>query len=51
VIRSVVDDSVEIGPDSRVGGPEDIAILGRQAKLPAGSTVRAGGRFPDENDD
>ena len=49
VIRSVVDDSVDIGADSKVGGQEDIAMLGRQAKLPAGSTIPAGGRFPDED--
>ncbi|HEU5265064.1 MAG TPA: sugar phosphate nucleotidyltransferase [Jatrophihabitans sp.] len=47
VIRSVLDDSVEVGADAEVGGADAIAMLGRQAHLPAGSRIPAGGRFPD----
>ncbi|MDQ3734121.1 MAG: glucose-1-phosphate adenylyltransferase [Actinomycetota bacterium] len=47
VVRSILDQGVEIGTDVRVGGDGDIALVGGEAQVPAGTVVPAGGRFPE----
>ena len=44
--RSIIDQGVEIGAASRVGGAGDIALIGGESNLAAGSAVVAGGRVP-----
>jgi glucose-1-phosphate adenylyltransferase len=48
VERAVLDDGVEIGADARVGGPGSTALVGRRSHVPPGSSVPAGGRYPEE---
>lgn len=50
VVRSVIDHGVEIGADARIGGDGDIALVGGQARLPAGASVAAGGRYPETSE-
>nr|MBA3279680.1 glucose-1-phosphate adenylyltransferase [Geodermatophilaceae bacterium] len=47
VVRSIIDQDVEIGADARIGGDGDIALVGGQSKLPKGTVVRPGGRYPE----
>ena len=49
VERAILDDGVEVGVDARVGGPGDIALVGRRSEVPAGSSVPAGGRYPEDS--
>jgi ADP-glucose pyrophosphorylase len=49
VVRTVVDEDVEIGADATVGEPDgEIALVGEDVE-PAGS-VAAGGRHPEVED-
>lgn len=50
VRRAVVDDSVDIGANAQVGGAGDITLLGSQARIPEGTHISPGERFPDEAD-
>jgi glucose-1-phosphate adenylyltransferase len=47
VTRSVLDDGVDVGRGASVGGDGDITLVGRRAKVKAGSQVAAGARLPD----
>jgi glucose-1-phosphate adenylyltransferase len=47
VTRAVLDDRVEVGERAVVGGDGDVTLVGRQARVPAGSEVPAGARLPD----
>jgi glucose-1-phosphate adenylyltransferase len=47
VERAILDDGVEIGADARVGGPGSTALVGRRSRVEPGSTVAAGGRYPE----
>ena len=47
VTRAVLDDRVEVGEKATVGGEGDITLVGRQARVEAGSEVAAGARLPD----
>jgi len=48
VVRAVIDTAVEIGAGARIGAADgDIALVGRQASVPAGTTVPTGGRYPE----
>ena len=47
VTRAVLDDGVEVGEKARVGGDGDITLVGRRARVEAGSEVAAGARLPD----
>ena len=47
VVRSIIDQDVEIGADARIGGDGDIALVGGQSKLPKGTVVPPGGRYPE----
>jgi len=53
VVRAIVDQEVEIGADSRIGGDAasegdaEIALIGGQEHLPPGTVVPAGGRYPE----
>jgi glucose-1-phosphate adenylyltransferase len=49
VERAVLDDGVEIGAGARVGGPGSTALVGRRATVAPGSSVPAGGRYPQED--
>jgi glucose-1-phosphate adenylyltransferase len=51
VERAIVDDNVVIGSDAQVGGADAITLLGRSVELEAGSTVKAGARVPEDDDD
>jgi len=52
VIRAVIDTAVEIGADARIGAADgDIALVGKQCAVPAGTTVQAGGRYPEPSGD
>jgi glucose-1-phosphate adenylyltransferase len=50
VTRAVLDDRVEVGERAVVGGDGDVTLVGRQARVPAGSEVPAGARLPDPDD-
>jgi len=50
VERAIIDQGVEIGPDARVGGDGDIALVGGESKLAKGTVVAAGGRYPEPED-
>jgi len=47
VTRAVLDDNVEVGQGATVGGDGDITLVGREAKVAAGSELAAGGRLPE----
>lgn len=47
VVRAIIDHHVEIGATSRIGGDGDIALVGDQARIPDGTVVRPGGRYPE----
>ena len=47
VTRAVLDDNVEVGERATVGGDGDITLVGREAKVPDGGEVPAGGRLPE----
>jgi glucose-1-phosphate adenylyltransferase len=47
VTRAVLDDRVEIGERATVGGDGDITLVGREARVTAGSEVTAGARLPE----
>jgi len=51
VVRSVIDQGVEIGADARVGGDGDgdITLVGGAVMLPKGSAVPPGGRHPESD--
>jgi glucose-1-phosphate adenylyltransferase len=51
VRRAVLDDGVEVGERAAVGGDGDITLVGRRARLDAGSEVAAGARVPDPERD
>ncbi|SDX72782.1 glucose-1-phosphate adenylyltransferase [Modestobacter sp. DSM 44400] len=51
VTRSVLDDLVEVGEGAVVGGDGDITLVGRQAKVEAGSKLAAGARLPDPGEE
>lgn len=50
VVRSIIDQAVEIGADAQVGGDGDITLVGGEATLPKGTVVPAGGRYPDADE-
>jgi glucose-1-phosphate adenylyltransferase len=47
VTRAVLDDRVEVGKGASVGGDGDVTLVGRQARVEAGTEVPAGARLPD----
>ena len=47
VTRAVLDDRVDVGQGARVGGDGDVTLVGRQARVAAGSEVPAGARLPE----
>jgi glucose-1-phosphate adenylyltransferase len=47
VTRAVLDDRVEVGERAVVGGDGDITLVGREARVAAGSEVAAGARLPE----
>jgi glucose-1-phosphate adenylyltransferase len=47
VTRAVLDDRVEVGKGASVGGDGDITLVGRQARVEAGTEVPAGARLSD----
>jgi glucose-1-phosphate adenylyltransferase len=51
VTRAVLDDRVDVGERAVVGGDGDIALVGRQAAVAAGTEVAAGARLPDPDDE
>jgi glucose-1-phosphate adenylyltransferase len=51
VVRAVLDDAVEIGPDAAVGEDGgEIALVGLRAAVPSGTAIPGGGRFPKLED-
>jgi glucose-1-phosphate adenylyltransferase len=50
VTRSVLDDGVEVGRGASVGGDGDITLVGRRARVEAGSRVPPGARLPDPDE-
>lgn len=50
VVRSILDDGVSVGLDSRVGTDEAVTLVGARAEVPAGEVIPAGARFPDVED-
>jgi glucose-1-phosphate adenylyltransferase len=51
VVRSVLDDRVDVGERAVVGGDGDVTLVGRQARVEAGSEVAPGTRHPDSEED
>jgi glucose-1-phosphate adenylyltransferase len=51
VVRAVVDDGVEVGEGASVGGEGDVTLVGRRARVDAGTEVAAGARLPDPEQD
>ena len=51
VVRSVLDDRVDVGERAVVGGDGDVTLVGRQARVEAGSEVAPGTRHPDPEED
>jgi glucose-1-phosphate adenylyltransferase len=51
VVRSVLDDRVDVGERALVGGDGDVTLVGRQARVEAGSEVAPGARLPDPEKD
>ena len=47
VTRAVLDDNVVVGERATVGGDGDITLVGREATVPDGGSVPAGGRLPE----
>jgi glucose-1-phosphate adenylyltransferase len=47
VERAILDDGVEVGADARVGGAGSTALVGRRSPVAPGSSVQAGGRYPE----
>jgi glucose-1-phosphate adenylyltransferase len=47
VVRAVLDDRVDVGEGAVVGGDGEVALVGRQARVGAGTEVAAGARLPD----
>ena len=50
VVRSIIDQAVEIGADAQVGGNGDITLVGGEANLPEGTVLPPGGRYPDPDE-
>ena len=50
VTRAVLDDRVEVGDRATVGGDGEITLVGRQARVEAGSELAAGARLPEPED-
>lgn len=50
VTRAVLDDGVDIGERAAVGGDAEVTLIGRRARIDAGSHVPAGTRVPDPED-
>ncbi|WP_116449611.1 glucose-1-phosphate adenylyltransferase family protein [Blastococcus litoris] len=50
VERAVLDDRVDVGEGAVVGGDGDITLVGRAARLEAGTEIAAGARHPDPED-
>jgi glucose-1-phosphate adenylyltransferase len=49
VERTILDDRVEVGGDARVGeAGGELTLVGLGAAVPAGATVAAGARFPED---
>ncbi|KQS68501.1 glucose-1-phosphate adenylyltransferase family protein [Modestobacter sp. Leaf380] len=51
VHRAVLDDGVDVGERSSVGGDGDVALVGRRARIEAGTELPAGVRHPDPEQD
>ena len=51
VVRAVLDDRVDVGERAVVGGDGDVTLVGRQARVDAGSEVAPGTRLPDPEKD
>jgi glucose-1-phosphate adenylyltransferase len=51
VTRAVLDDRVDVGERAVVGGDGDVTLVGRQARVQAGSELSAGARLPDPEDE
>jgi glucose-1-phosphate adenylyltransferase len=52
VVRAVVDERCDIGPDARLGEDGgDIALVGRGESIDAGSRHAGGARIPEQDDD
>ncbi len=51
VVRAVLDDRVDVGERAVVGGDGDITLVGRQARVGAGSEVTPGARLPEPEED
>jgi glucose-1-phosphate adenylyltransferase len=49
VTRAVVDDGVDVGRGCTVGGDGDVALLGRRVRVPEGTEVTAGARYPADD--
>ena len=49
VERAVLDDRVDVGERAEVGGAGDITLVGRAARLAAGTAVAAGARWPEDD--
>lgn len=47
VRRAILDDQVEVGPDARVGGDGELALVGDFTVVPEGATVGPGDVYPD----
>jgi glucose-1-phosphate adenylyltransferase len=47
VHRAVLDDGVDVGEGASVGGDGEVALVGRRARVQAGTEVAAGARLPD----
>jgi glucose-1-phosphate adenylyltransferase len=47
VTRAVLDDNVVVGERATVGGDGDITLVGREATVPDGDELPAGGRLPE----
>jgi glucose-1-phosphate adenylyltransferase len=47
VVRAVLDDRVDVGERAVIGGDGDVTLVGRQARVEAGSEVAPGARLPD----
>jgi len=51
VVGSIIDQNVEIGADARVGGDGEIALVGGESRLPKGTVVAGGGRYPEPDEE
>lgn len=50
ITRAIVDDDVEVCAGVRIGGDGDIALVGGEGTVPAGTVVQAGGRWPERSE-